>query len=117
VRDWLCGVNWCYHGATFNDCHPIMSTTSLKLPDDLKAQAAQAAKSKGMSTHAFMVEAIREAAIAAQKREQFVADAKAARTLMLKSGTGFDADEVHAYLRKRVAGKSPEALKAKSWQG
>jgi len=94
-----------------------MTTTSLKLPDDVKAQAAEAAKTKGMSTHAFMVEAIRMAATAAEQRAQLVTDAKAARQAMLKSGKGFDADEVHAHLRNRVRGKASAGLKAKSWQG
>lgn len=94
-----------------------MTTTSLKLPDELKAQAAKAAESKGMSTHAFMVEAIRAAAVAAEQRAKFVAQAKAARKTMLKSGQGHDADEVHAYLRRRAQGKAAAAPKAKSWQG
>jgi len=93
-----------------------MATTSLKLPDDIKTQAVSAAKSMGISTHAFMVEAIRQAATAARQRAQFVAEAKAARKAMLKSGTGLDADEVHAYLRQRVAGKSSAVPKARSWQ-
>ena len=47
-----------------------MSTTSLKLPDDLKERAAAAAKIQGITPHAFMVEAIRMAATAAENRVQ-----------------------------------------------
>lgn len=94
-----------------------MTTTSLKLPDELKAQAAEAARRQGVSAHAFMVEAIRAATLAAEQRARFVAEAKAARKAMLKSGSGHDADEVHAYLRQRVTGRKATAPKARSWQG
>lgn len=94
-----------------------MSTTSLKLPDDLKERAAAAARAKGITPHAFMVEAIRVAATVAEQRARFVADAQAARDAMLASGQGYDADEVHAYLRDRLSGRTPSQPKAKPWRG
>jgi predicted transcriptional regulator len=39
-----------------------LTTTSLKLPDDLKKRAANVAGQLGISTHAFMVTAIEQAA-------------------------------------------------------
>ena len=38
-----------------------VSTTSLKLPEEIKLQAANAAKDLGITPHAFMVEAIKQA--------------------------------------------------------
>jgi predicted transcriptional regulator len=96
---------------------PFMSTTSLKLPDDLKERAVAAARSQGLTTHAFMVEAIRQAATASEQRSRFIAEAEAARKAMLKSGKGYDASEVHAYLRDRIAGKAKNRPKAKLWRG
>ena len=93
-----------------------MSTTSLKLPDDIKRLAAAAAKERGVTPHAFMVEAIRSAAVAAQLRAEFVADAQAARAQALKSGKAFPASEVHAYLRARIRGLKAPKPKAKSWR-
>lgn len=102
-----------------------MSTTSLKLPDDLKLRAAAVAAELGVTPHAFMVEAIRKAAVAAEKHAEFVAQSKAARKKMLKSGEGFDANEVHDYLRQRVraaqtghkkTSSANTAPKAKSWR-
>jgi predicted transcriptional regulator len=93
-----------------------MSTTSLKLPDDVKQLALSAAKHQGVTPHAFMVEAIREAATAAEKRAQFVADAAASREDMLKSGKGYAAEDVHAYLRARVRGESAPKPKARAWR-
>lgn len=94
-----------------------MSTTSLKLPDELKQRAAAVAEKLGVSPHAFMVRAIELAATAAEQRAGFVAEAQAARDQMLKTAKGYDAGEVHAWLMARIAGKKPAKPKARSWQG
>lgn len=93
-----------------------MPTTSLKLPDDIKQRAAAAARRQGVTAHAFMVDAISVATAAAEQRARFVAEAKAARKALLKSGEGFDADEVHAYLRTRVRGAKAKALEPRPWR-
>lgn len=97
-----------------------MTTTSLKLPEDLKKRTAAVAQELGATPHAFMVSAIRTAAAAEEKRAEFIADAKKARKKMLKTGVGFDVDEVHAYLRHRIANPdlkpAIEQPKAKSWR-
>lgn len=93
-----------------------MPTTSLKLSDELKQRAVAAAEKKGVSPHAFMVDAIEQAATAAERRASFVSEAQAAREQMLKTGKGYDAGEVHAYLKARIAGNKPAKPKARSWQ-
>jgi len=94
-----------------------MSTTSLKLPDELKQRAIDAAEKMGVSPHAFMIHAIDQAATAAERRASFVSDAQAAREQMLAAGKGYDASEVHAYLKARLSGDKPAKPKAKSWRG
>jgi len=94
-----------------------MTTTSLKLSDELKQRTIAAAQKQGVSPHAFMVLAIEQAAAAAEQRAGFVAEAQAAREHMLKTGRGYDANEVHAYLKARIAGKKSAKPKAKSWRG
>ena len=93
-----------------------MSTTSLKLPEDVKQLAILAAKQQGVTPHAFMVDAIRAAAANAEKRAQFVADAIASRKQAIKSGKGYAAEDVHAYIRARARGKSAPKPRAKSWR-
>ncbi len=93
-----------------------MSTTSLKLPNELKQRAAVVAQRQGITSHAFMIGAIEQAAAIAESRAKFVAEAEAARKLTLKSGKGYDADDVHTYLRNRAAGKKSTRPRAKSWQ-
>lgn len=94
-----------------------MSTTSLKLSDELKQRAIAAAEQKGVSPHAFMIHAIDQATSAAEQRATFISDAQTAREQMLASGKGYDAKEVHAYLKARLSGNKPAKPKAKSWRG
>ncbi len=93
-----------------------MSTTSLKLPEDIKQLAVAAAKNQGVTPHAFMVDAIRAAAVAAEKRAAFIADAVASRAETLKSGKGHSAADVHAYIRARAQGKAVSKPKTRSWR-
>jgi len=85
-----------------------MSTTSLKLPEDVKQLAVAAAKQQGVTPHAFMVDAIRVAAVAAEKRAAFVADAVASRAETLGSGKGYSADEVHVLENHPLVGRPAE---------
>jgi predicted transcriptional regulator len=93
-----------------------MTTTSLKLPEDLKERATAAAQELGISPHAFMVGAIDQAATRAEQRASFIADARLARADLLKTGKGYDAHEVHAYFKARVRGKEALKPKAKPWR-
>lgn len=93
-----------------------MTTTSLKLPDDLKKRAANAAHELGVSPHAFMVSAIEQAAHSTEQRLRFIAEAKSAREEMIDSGQGLDADEVHAFLKAKVSGKKVSKPKIRSWR-
>ena len=91
-----------------------VSTTSLKLPDEVKLQAANAAKDLGITPHAFMVEAIKQASINAELRRSFIEDANNARKEVLKDGKVYDADKVFKHLKSRIAGKK-STLKATNW--
>jgi predicted transcriptional regulator len=94
-----------------------MTTTSIKLPDELKARAVAIAQERGVTPHAFMVEAIAVATAVAEQRASFVAEALGAQAQMLDTGKGFDADDVHAWLRARTAGQTARKPRLKSWRG
>jgi predicted transcriptional regulator len=94
-----------------------MTTTSLKLPDEIKKRAVNAAAELGVSPHAFMVSAIEQAARATEQRLRFIADAKAARHEIIETGKGLDADDVHAFLKAKVSGNKASKPKARSWRG
>lgn len=91
-----------------------MATTSLKLSDELKEQAANAATALGMSPHAFMVEAIKHATRNAELRREFLAQGSAARKQTIKTGQAYDAKDVHQHMRDRINGIKKNSLKIKS---
>ena len=94
----------------------MSATTSLKLPEPLKARVAALAEQSGKSAHAYMLEAIERETSRAEKRQAFVADALAAEKDMERSGLAFDAHDVHAYWRARLAGKKTAKPKLKPWR-
>ncbi|MES1927313.1 hypothetical protein [Salinisphaera sp. T31B1] len=63
-----------------------MSTTSLKLPDELKARIQRAAEARDTSAHAFMVESLQNAVTAAEQQLAFHADAQDAWQEMCETG-------------------------------
>jgi predicted transcriptional regulator len=83
----------------------IVTTTSLKLTEEIKLQAANAAKELGMTPHAFMVEAIKQASINAEIRKNFIQQAKIAREGVMKNGKVYESDKVFEAMKVRIAGK------------
>lgn len=89
-----------------------MSTTTLKLPDELKERIASAAEAAGKSSHAFMIEALAAQTALAERRRAFVASAQAAEQEVAEYGLVYDADEVFSYLQDKIAGKQAKRPKA-----
>ena len=94
----------------------MSATTSLKLPDELKARVATLAAQAGKTAHAYMLEAIERETALAEKRRAFVADALAAEQDMERTGLAYDAHDLHAYWRAKLAGKKPQKPKLKPWR-
>ena len=92
----------------------IVSTTSLKLTEEIKLQATNAAKELGMTPHAFMVEAIKQASINAEIRRNFIQQANIAREGVIKNGKVFESDKVFEAMKARIAGKK-STLKVSNW--
>ena len=82
-----------------------MSTTTLKLSDDLKSRITPLAEAAGKTPHAWMVEALEAQVALAEMREAFIADAHAAAADIDAGGPLFAAEEVHAYMLDRARGK------------
>lgn len=89
-----------------------MSTTTLKLPDELKERIASAAEAAGKSSHAFMVEALVAQTALAERRRTFVESAQVAEQEVAEYGLVYDADEVFSYLQDKIAGKQAKRPKA-----
>lgn len=83
-----------------------MSTTTIRLPDELKARVAEAAKQAGTTSHNFILEAIAEKAEMAAQRAAFHNLADQRYSQFLESGKSIPWEEARTYLMDRLAGKS-----------
>ncbi|MBS4095793.1 MAG: DUF1778 domain-containing protein [Sulfuricella sp.] len=82
-----------------------MSTTTIRLPDDLKVRIAAAAKHAGKTTHGFILEAITEKAEQAERRADFDAVAEGRFADIVATGNTIPWQEMRGYLEARIAGK------------
>jgi predicted transcriptional regulator len=87
------------------------STTSIKLSETLKKHSATAARELGMTTHAFMVEAIKRATEQQSMRHSFIRDAIESRKSTIKTGKVIQLEDALERMRSQIASK--KTLKAK----
>jgi len=92
------------------------TATSLKLPPRLKTRVERVARHSRESSHAFMVRAIEEQVRTEELHQRFLADAARADEAMQRSGTGYAARDVHAYLEARAAGKRARRPRPVRWR-
>jgi predicted transcriptional regulator len=93
-----------------------LAATSLKLPRRLKSRVEGLARRAGESPHAFMVRALESQVEAAERYEAFLEDGMQAYEAMYRSGLGYDAKDVHAYIQARVRGRKARRPKAIRWR-
>ena len=89
----------------------MTATTTLKLPENLKARIASAAQVAGKSPHAFMVEALETQARLAEIRASFINDAIASAAEVDAGGALYAMEDVGTYIRARTAGKAAKRPK------
>ena len=90
-----------------------MVTTTIRIPDDLKARVAAAARREGKSAHSFILEAIAEKAEQEERRTDFDAVAERRFAEIVASGKTVPWGEMRAYLEDRLAGKAARRPVAK----
>lgn len=83
-----------------------MSTTTIRLPEELKARVAEAARRAGTTSHSFILEAIAEKADLAERRADFDAEAEQRYARIAETGETLPWGEVKSYLEARIAGRS-----------
>jgi predicted transcriptional regulator len=79
-----------------------MSTTTIRLPDELKARIAEAAGRAGTSPHSFILEAIAEKTEAAERQADFHDEAERRYARIVETGETLDWDEYRASLLARA---------------
>ena len=90
-----------------------MSTTTIRIPEELKSRLASAAQRAGKSVHAFIIDAIAEKAEMEERRLEFerIADKRFAD--MVATGETIAWSEMRSYLQARVKGEQPRRPVAK----
>jgi predicted transcriptional regulator len=82
-----------------------MSTTTIRLPENLKARVAAAAKRAGTTTHGFILDAIAEKTEQEEMRAAFDAEAEDRYARLVAIGKTIPWQEMRGYLEERLAGK------------
>ena len=90
-----------------------MSTTTIRLPQELKERVARAAERAGVTAHSFILDAIAEKAAQEELRSDFNATAEQRFAQIVASGKSIPWDEMRQYLERRMAGKKPARPKAR----
>ncbi|MBI5919435.1 MAG: CopG family transcriptional regulator [Nitrosomonadales bacterium] len=83
-----------------------MSTTTIRLPEELKIRVAAAAKRSGTTTHGFILDAIAQKAAQEDRRADFDAIAEDRYAGLSVSGQAISWDEMRGYLEERLAGNT-----------
>ena len=83
-----------------------MTTTTIRMPEDLKARVAAAAEKTGTTPHGFVLAEIAEKAEQTELRDQFESGAEARYSRIVDSGKAISWDAMRVYLEQRVVGKS-----------
>lgn len=90
----------------------MATSTTLKLPEELKFRIVSLAQASGRTPHAFMVEALDTQARLAEQRQAFINDALASAAEVDAGGALYAMQDVHDYILARSAGKAAKHPKA-----
>ncbi len=84
-----------------------MSTTTLRLPDELRERIQRLAASQGKSAHALMVAMLGEATAAMERRIEFETEATRRLDEYRRTGEYYTFDDVRDYVLARARGEDP----------
>lgn len=90
-----------------------MSTTTIRLPQDLKARVVAAAKRTGTTAHSFIVQAIAEKTDEEERRSEFHNIAETRYSQIAASGKTIPWSEMRIYLQNRISGRKARRPAAK----
>ena len=83
-----------------------MSTTTIRLPDDLKARVARAAKRSDTTAHRFILDAIAEKTDSQDRLADFHTTAEQRYAAFVASGETVPWSRMRGYLEERLVGKN-----------
>ena len=92
-----------------------MSTTTIRLSEEMKVRVAQAAERAGTTSHNFILEAIAEKTEMDELSAEFNATAEQRYANIVETGKSVPWAEMKIYLAKRIAGEPAKLPKAKKF--
>ena len=93
-----------------------VTATSLKIPQQLKTRIDQLSRRSGESAHALMLRALEGHVEAAERYQAFMEEGIRADEAMQRSGLGYAAGDVHAYLEAKIRGRAARRPKPVRWR-
>ncbi|MGH8673762.1 MAG: hypothetical protein ACREVG_05585 [Burkholderiales bacterium] len=93
-----------------------VAATSLKLPKHLKERIERLSRRAGESTHAYMLRALEGHVTAEERYQAFLTDGVRADEAMQRSGLGYAANDVHAYVTARARGRASRRPRPVRWR-
>lgn len=90
-----------------------MSTTTIRLPDELKERIARSAERAGTTAHNFMLAAIAEKTDLEERRAEFLAVAQERYKGIVATGRTIPWGEMRDYMQRRIADPSTPRPKAR----
>jgi predicted transcriptional regulator len=90
-----------------------MSTTTIRLPEELKELVATVALAEGVSSHAFILQAVAEKVGQAQARNEFLAVARERSAEIARTGKTVSLAEMRKYALDIAAGRAAKRPKAR----
>ena len=85
----------------------MTSPTTLKVPDELRARLIAHAEAEGKSAHAYMIEALKEKADRADRRQEYLSAGAEALREYERTGIAYAMEDVEKYILGIAAGKKP----------
>ena len=83
-----------------------MTTTTIRLPEDLKQRVAAAAERAGTTAHSFILSAIAEKAEQADRQAEFQGVAEQRYAAIAASGKTVSWNDMRSHLEARLVGKA-----------
>ena len=113
-RPWPAVSQLCYCAdGTRHPLQTTMSTTTIRLQEDLKARVASVAERAGVTAHAFIIEAIAQKTTQAEARADFVREAHERLAEFDATGMAVPWGAARQYMLDRAAGKKVVRPKAR----
>ncbi len=93
-----------------------MSTTTIRLPEELKASVAAAAERAGTTEHDFILRSIAEKIDHERRLDEFYDEADQRYAEIVATGETISGDDIRGDLQKRLAGETPDFPSARKFK-